>query len=233
MFAQSDKIDLIAPALVKALGEVENAEKNAKNPFLKNAYADLNAVLAAVKPALAKYGIVPLQPMRIDGDRISMQTILLHESGQWVGSEALLDLSVEEKGKSNAQLFGSAVSYYRRYQLQALTGIGAEDDDGQAAGPRQQSQQAPRQPDRPAQSPSGNGQRAPAHRPPQAAPEPVPEDRATFVADCRPMFNQLDGDAQAALLRKFGSAQSLETIIPVLWEKVQIELTVLTDEVPF
>jgi len=215
MFPHSERIDLIAPALVEALAAMENAQKNTTNPFLKNRYADLTAVLAAVKPVLAKHGLCVLQPMRMaENGRVAQQTILMHTSGQWVGSETLLEIHAE-KGKSMAQCFGSAVSYYRRYQLQALTGISAEDDDGSSAGPPA-SRQSPQQ--QPAAPPSnGNGQHA------QRTPETPPDgEDAAWLAECRPRFDALPEEQRTRLLKKYGSA--LETVNPKLRHHVQHEL---------
>jgi len=42
----------IAITLIKAQSEMSDAKKNATNPFLKNSYADLNAIREAVIPVL-------------------------------------------------------------------------------------------------------------------------------------------------------------------------------------
>lgn len=42
----------LSKALGSAYGVIKNPTKNAKNPFLKNKYADLGAVIDATKDAL-------------------------------------------------------------------------------------------------------------------------------------------------------------------------------------
>jgi len=222
MFQHSEQIDLITPALVQALGAMENAQKNTTNTFHQSRYADLTAVLAVVKPELAQHGLCVLQPLRMAEDgRFALQTILLHTSCQWIGSETLLEIHAE-KGKSMAQCFGSAVSYYRRYQLQALTGIGAEDDDGSNAGQPANRQSQPQSQSPPRETaPPSNGQQ-PAHQPAQQ--QPADGSIIPFLAECHDLFQQLSAEEQSTLLAKYGQASSLETINPKLWHHVQSEL---------
>jgi len=52
----------------------------------------------------------------------------MHASGEWLEQEFLIPL-----GKLDAHGAGSAITYARRYALQSIAGIPAEDDDGNAA----------------------------------------------------------------------------------------------------
>jgi len=126
---RSESIVKIASALVKAQSAMGNAIKDAKNPFFKSRYADLNAVREAVLPVMNANGISVLQPtVHIDGKSF-VETMLLHESGEFISS--LTEVIV---GKANdAQQQGSGISYARRYGLQSLANIGADDDDGESA----------------------------------------------------------------------------------------------------
>lgn len=126
---RSESIVKIASALVKAQATMGNAIKDAKNPFFKSRYADLNAVREAVLPVMNANGISVLQPtVHIEGKSF-VETILLHESGEFISS--LTEIIV---GKANdAQQQGSGISYARRYGLQSLANIGADDDDGESA----------------------------------------------------------------------------------------------------
>lgn len=119
----------IAKAFIEAQKEMDNATKDSKNPFFKSKYADLNAVREACIPALNKYGIGVLQPtIQIEGKNY-VKTLLLHESGESI--ESLTEIIF---GKANdAQAQGSGITYARRYGLQSLVCIGAEDDDGNEA----------------------------------------------------------------------------------------------------
>ena len=54
--------------------------------------------------------------------------MLMHSSGQWIQSEYLLPMD-----KVTPQGAGAAITYARRYALQALVGIPSVDDDGELA----------------------------------------------------------------------------------------------------
>jgi len=119
----------IAEAFLKAQSEMGNAVKDSTNPFFKNRYADLNAVREACLPSLNKHGISVLQPtINIEGKNY-VKTILLHESGEVI--ESLTEVVFAKQNDPQAQ--GSGITYARRYGLQSLVNIGAEDDDGNQA----------------------------------------------------------------------------------------------------
>jgi len=125
----SPTIIKIAAALVKAQAEMGNATKDKINPFFKSHYADLNAVREASLPILNKHGISAIQPTTtIDGVPF-VETILLHESGEYISS--LTQIVVDKI--NDAQRHGSGLSYARRYALSSIVNIGAEDDDAQKA----------------------------------------------------------------------------------------------------
>lgn len=130
----SDSIANIAPALVKAGAALEPVSKDGINPAFRNTYATLDAIMEQVRPVLAAHGLCVLQgvthPETVDGRVIglSVETRLLHLSGEWVST--VVTLPVE---KATAQGAGSAISYGRRYGLSAILGLTAEDDDGNAA----------------------------------------------------------------------------------------------------
>jgi len=120
---------LIAKALIEAQKEMGNAKKDSVNPFFKSKYADLNSVREACMPALNNHGIAVLQPhVHIDGKNF-VKTLLLHESGEYI--ECLTEIIYNKVNDAQAQ--GRGISYARRYGLQSLINIGAEDDDGNKA----------------------------------------------------------------------------------------------------
>lgn len=126
---RSDSIANIIPALIKAQTEINNATLDSKNPHFKSEYASLESVLDAVKPALNKYGLLLIQPVSLGEDgKPYIETTIIHESGEWLGS--LTPVIFE---KVSAQAAGSGYTYARRYSLQAMMAIGAEDDDGNGA----------------------------------------------------------------------------------------------------
>lgn len=116
-------------ALAAAQAEMEAATKDSANPFFKSKYADLNSVMGAVKPALAKHGLAFVQVCHDVEHAAKIETVIIHSSGQQFSCGAV---SVPV-GKHDAQGYGSALTYARRYSLAAAFGVGAEDDDGNAA----------------------------------------------------------------------------------------------------
>jgi len=124
----SDGINELATALAKAQGEMGSAVKDAENPFFKSKYADLAAVVKALKEPFARNGLSYTQGCQRVEQSAGVTTLLMHTSGQWIRSEYTIPLS-----KFDAQSIGSAFTYARRYALQAMAGIPADDDDGNHA----------------------------------------------------------------------------------------------------
>jgi len=120
----SDKIDLIATALAKAQGEYKPVYCNRENPYFKSSYADLDAILKAVRPALSKYALSFIQQPRTDKDgSIMLHSILMHSSGQWIESRVRV-----VPPKNDAQSFGSTMTYQRRYAAVSILGVAISDD---------------------------------------------------------------------------------------------------------
>ena len=125
----SESISKIAPALVAAQQAITFASKDAKNPHFKSTYADLPAVIDAIKPSLNAQGIMFLQaPSPSEPGTLALTTRLVHESGEWIEDTATVPLP-----KNDPQGYGSAMTYARRYALAAITGLYQDDDDGNAA----------------------------------------------------------------------------------------------------
>lgn len=133
MLLKSESLAKIAPALVKAQKNMEAASKDSKNPFFKSKYADLNSIIDAAIPALNAEGIAVLQAPSVhvypDNNVSVIQTILLHESGEFIAGES----EIVAAKANDPQSAGSATTYARRYGLQAMVTLKAEDDDGEAA----------------------------------------------------------------------------------------------------
>lgn len=131
---QSEAINDLAAALAKAQGQIEGAAKAAENPAFKRdgkamKYADLTAVWNACRDVLSEHGLAVIQaPGLTTEGRMTMTTMLVHSSGQWVRETLSIPLA-----KQDPQGYGSAVTYARRYALQSFIGIAPEDDDGNAA----------------------------------------------------------------------------------------------------
>lgn len=119
----------IAAAFVKAQKDFGPALKTSSNPHFKSRYADLAACVEAVIEALNNNGIALVQRTDLCEDGVIVETTFIHESGETL-SAGKLHLPAS---KQDAQGYGSALTYARRYSLMAACGIAPEDDDGNAA----------------------------------------------------------------------------------------------------
>ena len=139
--AMSPTIGALAAALAKAQGTFTFAAKTSEAPVFeskerggravgKRTYADLAAVIDAVRAGLAANGLAIVQaPFPQAGGGVLLRTTLMHSSGEWMASE--ISLPADRMGA--IQGWGSALTYARRYALAAMVGIAQDDDDGQAA----------------------------------------------------------------------------------------------------
>jgi len=126
---QSPTISKLAPALIKAQGQLEVAIKDSTNPAFRSKYADLGAVWDACRASLQANGLAVIQmPMRSEAGNAALETVILHESGEFISS-----VSETRVVKDDPQGYGSAITYLRRYALAAMLGVVADDDDGNLA----------------------------------------------------------------------------------------------------
>lgn len=125
---KSESIKHIAAALNKAQAEMSGAKKGANNPFFKSKYADMNSVVDAVRIPFCNNGLSYSQFPIMQDNKVGVETILMHESGEWMS-----DILVLPMVKQDPQAAGSAITYAKRYALQSIAGIPSEDDDGNAA----------------------------------------------------------------------------------------------------
>lgn len=138
--------DALFAAMAKAFPEIEGAAKDSHNPHFKSNYADLSSVVAAIKPALVKNGLFYIQLTHEQTGGVCVETVLCHSSGQQMSFGKLFVPST----KQDAQGYGSALSYCRRYSLMTAFGVCPEDDDGNAASkPAEKPQERPQQPPEP------------------------------------------------------------------------------------
>tara|TARA_R110000772_G_scaffold164265_1_gene275656 strand:+ start:846 stop:1352 length:507 start_codon:yes stop_codon:yes gene_type:complete len=108
-------------AVKKEIGAIS---KDETNPFFKSKYFDINGLLRHTEPLLQKNGLLLLQPI-INGEVVSQ--IIDIDNGDMVSSSIALP-NIEDP-----QRIGGCVSYYRRYTLQSLLSLQAEDDDANSA----------------------------------------------------------------------------------------------------
>jgi hypothetical protein len=119
----------VAAALVKAQKAFGPALKTNTNPHFRSRYADLSACVEAVVDALNDNGIALTQRIHPSESGVCVETVFIHESGEVITSGPLH----VPAAKQDAQGYGSALTYARRYSLMAACGIAPEDDDGNSA----------------------------------------------------------------------------------------------------
>lgn len=158
-------------ALAKAMQIMKNPIKDCTNPHFRAGYASLESVLSEIKGPCLANGLVVTQAAFPLGEVWVLETELRHApSGE--GRKALFPLT--PGAKLDAQAYGSAMSYARRYSLLALFGLAAEDDDGNVA-----TASAKSAPSKPAARPAAPAQRP---TPPLGNTGPFPESEVPFSA---------------------------------------------------
>jgi len=141
MCSKSETINKIAAALVAFNGEVKSISHDSTNPHFKSQYTSLDHMIDETKPILHKHGLTVMQFPGGDGEKITVRTMILHDSGEWIETEPLTLKPV----KLDPQGAGSAITYARRYSYAAALSLSlGDDDDGNAAstGPAQTSRPA-------------------------------------------------------------------------------------------
>ena|SRR3990167_3168094 len=110
--------------------KIGKLSKDKTNPFFKSSYFDINSLLEQLQPLLKEEGLVILQPLTTKAGRPALETVLTTDDGndKITSSIVLPDLQDPQK-------MGSVITYFRRYSLQSLFALQAEDDDGEKARP--------------------------------------------------------------------------------------------------
>lgn len=128
--------------LVEALSafqqEAHVAIKDKKNPYFKSSYAGLEDVIAAANEG-AKHGLaftqtVDYEKQIIDGvieTTMYITTNLMHKDCDTIIKSRYLVVP-KNNNYADSQALGSAITYAKRYSLQAIYGLPSEDDDGNA-----------------------------------------------------------------------------------------------------
>lgn len=126
-------------AMAKAFPDIEGAAKDRNNPAFKSKYADLSSVVDAIKPALVKHGLFFTQVTHEQSGGVCIETCVHHSGGESLSFGKLF----VPASKNDAQGYGSALTYARRYSLMTAFGVCPEDDDGNAASKTPPVQTAP------------------------------------------------------------------------------------------
>jgi hypothetical protein len=111
--------------ILKLQSEIGVLVKTETNPFFKSKYMDINGLLEQLLPLLEKYKLVVTQPLC----EVSGKPALLTEVYDIEAKQSLIKGFIPLPDIQDPQKMGSAITYYRRYALQSLFLLRAEDDD--------------------------------------------------------------------------------------------------------
>lgn len=130
----NNSINVFFEALMQVQAELPEIKKTRearvstqKGGMYSYKYADLATILRSAMPILHKHGFVIIHYPEFEGDDVLVKTVLRHISGH---SESV---TVRIRRGVTPQDAGSAITYARRYGIQCLLGIAADDDDDAAA----------------------------------------------------------------------------------------------------
>ena len=115
--------------LFEAKKEIGKISKDSENPYFKSNYLSLNGLIDAVEDVLNKNGLLLLQPI-VNG---SVRTEIRDSNKDGSTSDSFVFSEMELPKITDSQKLGSAITYFRRYTLESLLGLKAEDDDGNLA----------------------------------------------------------------------------------------------------
>lgn len=180
----SNETNELFHSLALAQAELGKAKQDGRNPHFRSKYATLESVRDVVMPVFTDHGLSISQHPGLDGDNVTMTTVVGHASGQWMMSTAAVPIGK----KADSHAYGSACTYLRRFSMAAIaSAVTGEDDDGNAVSAR-----GPAQGRRQASSPA----KAPARKQKASAPRPGPTtghhdswegNRQRFCADLQAM----------------------------------------------
>jgi len=122
----SNEVNELAEALSKMQGELGKAEKSGKGNYGK--HAKIEDVINACRVPLADNDLSVVQVPRSAENGISLQTRIMHKSGQWLQDELTMAITT----KATPHEYGKLITYMRRYALAAILAVAQEDDDAQS-----------------------------------------------------------------------------------------------------
>ena len=211
MNLQSESITQIATALSTAQADMQNAVINKENPHFRSRYADLSAMRDATIPHLSKNGLsLSQQPIVKENGDFILRTLLMHNSGEWIGGEFPLPRAAK------LQELGSAITYAKRYSWSAICGVASEEDDDGNEGQHANLGQPKRAPPPPPRK-REDGQ---AITPPKKEAETTPgeddfiNDDSIMTPSEKAHIEKLHEDGKAAADKGLGSLKEWYSFLP-------------------
>lgn len=129
----------IAAALAKAQGAFSDVAKNktvkmrgetaAGKPYeIAFKYADLAAIINAVKKPLSENGLAHTFTADVSGSIASVTALLIHSSGESLSTTISSAMPKDKFGNVDIKKLGIHLTYLRRYSLQMLLDVVGDDD---------------------------------------------------------------------------------------------------------
>ena len=135
----SNETNELFAALAKAQADLGKAKEDGRNPHFRSKYATLESVRDVVMPAFTRHGLSITQHPGLDGENVTMTTVVGHSSGQYMMSTSAVPMGK----KRDSHAYGSACTYLRRFSMAAIaSAVTGEDDDGNAVSSRGSAQSA-------------------------------------------------------------------------------------------
>jgi hypothetical protein len=110
-------------AISQFQAEMEILKQVRKNDFAKFNYYDYTDVVIGLKPLLQKNGLIYFHSI----ENRTLTTRLIHvESAEEISSSSEI-IEMESKGMNSYQVFGSGISYLKKYHLTSLLGVATDE----------------------------------------------------------------------------------------------------------
>lgn len=123
MFESSQNTVELDKVLAKVQGEMKPALKDSVNLHFASKYASLAAIWETARATLAKHGVSVTQ-WPISSDKGLTIVTRVAYNGEWMKGTFSIPVT-----KQDAQGYGSATTYARKFTLMAALGIAPDDDD--------------------------------------------------------------------------------------------------------
>lgn len=205
----SSEIGELAKALAAAQAEIEVAPKDNTAKVKMKAggeysysYSTLADVRGACRDALAKNGLSVAQAAETEGSKVSITTLLMHSSGQWLENTLILHAA-----EGTPQAIGSCITYGRRYELGAMVGVVSDEDEDGSAGSGRNAETSRRPP--------------PARAAPPPAKPAAPQANAEIDEALQGIAQQKDKDALRPLLERWQAKHKAREINDAQWSSIR------------
>jgi len=140
---QSEQTNLVCQAIEDARLEFLPLQKDGVNNFFKNKkgdphlYSTLDNIFDACMPALHKYKLSVVYQVRILETNGGVENVITTTITHLPSTQFILSATTLGNQTAKSQDVGSAITYLRRYQIQAMLNLEADfEDDGNSASGR-------------------------------------------------------------------------------------------------